>query len=160
MTTNGPMFYPPMPRYPAPRRRASGITHLGVCFAYIGVVAVSSGAAGVVLWAFFGDFDGNNPGSKANEGLAAVIPNIAIAVLLAEGGSRLDTGRASGRWLLNAAAVLNLALAATWGVYLARHHDLVAYGRFAWVMTLPPVLAAVLAWTPSARRWTSGPMPR
>jgi len=156
VTANWP-GYPLMPGYPVPRRRASGTARVSVLSAYVGVVLIGLAAGGVVLVGYFWGFDSNGASSKMNEGLLGAIPNIAVMALLTAGADRLGVGRTIGRWLLAAGAVADVALAVAWGIFLDRHHGLAAFVGGAWILVLPAVLAAILAWTSSARRWTSRP---
>ena len=61
-------------------------------------------------------------------GLIFAAPNVVVANLLVAGGLRLRLD----------------------------HHDVAQFLKITSPLLIPPVLAAALAWTPAARRWTAG----
>jgi Flp pilus assembly pilin Flp len=124
-----------------------------VAFAAAAILTLATGAMAFSTFLF--DDDGS--GSIERSVLPALIPNVVVITLLFLGGNRLLEHHADGRWLLAVAAVLDAGISAGWAIFLDAGDAGAVVLAAAWLLA-PAVLAALLAWTPGARRWTSRPL--
>lgn len=142
----------------AHRPRTPGSVRLGLVLALLGAGALAVvGSMLFLLGLVFADT--GHPGRAASLGLVWMAPNAVLANLLVAGGVRLRAGHADGRWWLTAAALLDVATAVVWAEHLQLGDGVEVFAQaLVWLLG-PALLAAVLAWTPNARRWTSGARP-
>jgi len=134
-----------------PSPRTPGSVRAGLILAVLGAGALAA-TGGMLFLLTMGFADDGQAGAAAAAGAALVAPNFVLANLLVAGGVRLHSGHRDGRWWLTIAAGLDLVTAVVWSGYL--RDDSETFTRALVYLLGPALLAAILVWTPSARRWT------